>query len=287
MNHGHTLAVAKFLRATRPAEHRRRGGRPVRQQQPDAIRLEYARALVDTTQPMRKAAHAHDAEIVRLCAQARRSDRRDATDDDRARAGQAKQLVERAARAAVDAMNPKRVVADAEKYGARTSAFQYAQLDKQVRQQIGVPLSIVERPARDLIPQFAAENVQLVKTLPERDSGRIAALVDDAFSTGMHPETLARALVDAEDASEWDATRIARDQIGKLNAQLNQVRQEALGVEAYFWRTMRDERVRDEHDALEGQRFTWNEPPAEGNPGEPVMCRCFADPDFSALIERL
>ena len=84
--------------------------------------------------------------------------------------------------------------------------------------------------------------------------------------------------------AEDDARRIARDQIGKLNAQVNQERQESMGVTRFVWRTMRDDRVRDEHQELEGEVFSWDDPPAEGLPGEDVQCRCYSEPDFSDLI---
>jgi hypothetical protein len=53
----------------------------------------------------------------------------------------------------------------------------------------------------------------------------------------------------------------------------------------FVWRTSRDERVRDEHDDLDGESFAWESPPAEGIPGEAINCRCSAEPDFSEVAE--
>ena len=89
---------------------------------------------------------------------------------------------------------------------------------------------------------------------------------------------------DPFEMSENDAMRIARDQIGKLNAQVNQDRQEAIGLTGYIWRTMNDDRVRDEHAMLEGEAFTWDDPPEDGPPGDACLCRCFGEPDFSPII---
>jgi hypothetical protein len=48
-----------------------------------------------------------------------------------------------------------------------------------------------------------------------------------------------------------------------------------------------DERVREEHAALEGQTFAWSSPPAVGHPGEDFQCRCVALPVIDELKEGL
>lgn len=46
----------------------------------------------------------------------------------------------------------------------------------------------------------------------------------------------------------------------------------------YIWRTVKDDRVRPEHAAREGQIFSWTDPPDDGHPGEAFGCRCWAEP---------
>lgn len=46
----------------------------------------------------------------------------------------------------------------------------------------------------------------------------------------------------------------------------------------YIWRTAGDDKVRPSHAANEGRIFAWNNPPATGNPGEAINCRCSAEP---------
>jgi SPP1 gp7 family putative phage head morphogenesis protein len=71
------------------------------------------------------------------------------------------------------------------------------------------------------------------------------------------------------------AKLIARDQVGKLNGQLNKTRQKAAGFDKYEWQTMQDKRVRPKHQALNGTIRTWG----EGiEPGFEVACRCSAIP---------
>ena len=46
----------------------------------------------------------------------------------------------------------------------------------------------------------------------------------------------------------------------------------------YIWRTQKDDRVRGEHAAREGEIFNWHIPPEGGHPGEDYNCRCWAEP---------
>lgn len=288
------IQIAQFLRAAAPAQHRRRGGRLPRQQQPDGLRLEYFKRLRTlVVAPLVEAAHPAKVQIL-AALQLERAARPDRTDALFPKA-HVKDIVDRAAHRATEAIRPRELHQVAEQFGRRTDAFQRAQLDRQVRQAIGVPLSAVEKPTVDRIPLFVSSNVELIKTVPDRYFDRMIRDVTDAYESGMRPETLAARLVDLDDMAESDAMRIARDQIGKLNAQVNQDRQEALGADGYVWRGALDQRERPNHAELEGQRFDWDDPPLgggtdeeeEGHPGEGIQCRCYAEPDFSAILDDL
>lgn len=282
-----TIVTIRLLHAISSNQHRRPGGRLPRQLQPDAIRLEYFNAISAHLRAQQAPLRAAAQDALTLLVEERRQQTLRGDRMDAGRAQRAAQIIARAGVRAADAFAPRALHAVAEKFGKRTSDFNREQLDKQVRQAIGVPFSAVERPIRDLIPTFAKANVELVKTVPERYHDRLAKDVREAFESGMHPETLARRFVELDAMAESDARRIARDQIGKLNAQFNQERQESLGVVSYTWRTAKDNRVRDEHADREGQHFDWADPPEDGNPGEPIQCRCFPEPDFSQLIADL
>ncbi len=83
---------------------------------------------------------------------------------------------------------------------------------------------------------------------------------------------------------------IARDQTSKMNSAINQARNVALGIEEYIWRTAKDSRVvgnpgghfpkgnpkHMDHYHREGKTFRWDDPPPDGHPGEPILCRCWA-----------
>ncbi|MFO0109700.1 MAG: phage minor head protein, partial [Alphaproteobacteria bacterium] len=66
---------------------------------------------------------------------------------------------------------------------------------------------------------------------------------------------------------------------------LDESRQREAGVCQYIWGTVGDERVRDSHEANEGEVFSWNDPPDTGHPGEAENCRCSADPVVDSLHE--
>ena len=193
--------------------------------------------------------------------------------------------IDRAARRMVKAFDPvalKRVV---RQFGERTDDHSRAQLDAQLRSAIGVPLSKIERQATDKLDGWAAANVDLIVTVPERYFDRIRLDVLDAFEGATHPSTLAEQFVERYGMSERDAERIARDQVLKLNADLTHDRLKSLGVERATWRTMRDNRVSD--DCLDKEGVVYDM--ATGIDGEfpgseHPMCRCWGEPDFSGLV---
>lgn len=276
-----TLSIVRLLRHIGPLHPRR--ARPPRAHQPDLIRKEYLTALMPFVRAATAEVDRVRGHIVRLLKEERaeQAGRMDADD----RKARAKELLAQAAARAAAAWRPTEVYAVAKKFGQRTNDFQRAQLDQQVRSAMGVSLSMIERPITAKLEGFAALNVDLIKTVPERYFDRIRMDVEDAFDSGMEPDTLADLFIERDGMAENDARRIARDQIGKLNGQLNEERQTAMGVSGYIWRTANDSRVRDEHADREGQHFDWDDPPEDGHPGEPIQCRCFAEPDLDPILE--
>lgn len=70
------------------------------------------------------------------------------------------------------------------------------------------------------------------------------------------------------------ANLIASDQANKTSSYLTMVRQQEAGIEQFVWETAKDDRVRPEHQALQGKLFSWDKPPYIGLPGTPIRCRC-------------
>lgn len=193
--------------------------------------------------------------------------------------------IDRAARAFVEEFRPHALHAVVAQFGTATDTHSRQQLDRQLRSAIGVPLSALERPHRDKLEGWAALNVDLIKTVPERYFDRIRLDILEAFDGGTHPATLAEQFAERYEMSENDAERVARDQVLSLSADLNHDRMEALGVERATWRTMQDGRVCEICEAREGVSFAMDEGIDGELPGDcHPMDRCYSEPDLEALI---
>ena len=82
---------------------------------------------------------------------------------------------------------------------------------------------------------------------------------------------------------ENHAALIARDQVSKLNGQLNRTRQTAAGITKFVWETQKDARGRSQQAALQSRTFTWADgAPGVGIPGQPIQCRCWG----RAVVDR-
>lgn len=196
-------------------------------------------------------------------------------------------LVKRTADKLARAIKAESVLPIASKYGAATSDFQRAQLAKQARASVSIDvrkLAGLDRNVPKQIVSFAETNAQLITGLGQRMAEDIADVVQEGVASGSRWETIAGKLAHAGQVTESRAALIARDQVGKLFGDINKQRQTNLGVTRYVWRTVRDNRVREEHEALDGDSISWDSPPTDGHPGEAVNCRCYADPDFSELL---
>lgn len=127
---------------------------------------------------------------------------------------------------------------------------------------------------------WVAQNTALIKTVPEQHMARVEAIVRQGVMAGESPRSLAKKIQEAGGVTKRRAMVIARDQIGKANAELTQFRQTDLGIKDYKWVTSHDERVRSSHRERDGKLFSWSKPPSDGHPGMPIQCRCHASPVF-------
>jgi SPP1 gp7 family putative phage head morphogenesis protein len=126
------------------------------------------------------------------------------------------------------------------------------------------------------------DNVDLIKSIPEQYFDKITNAVETHWAEGMRWESLTDRIQEIGDITETRAAFIARDQTAKMNSSFNQVRQVDLGIEQYEWSTSEDERVRDSHAEIDGEVFSWDNPPIVDdepvNPGMACGCRCAALP---------
>lgn len=166
---------------------------------------------------------------------------------------------------------------------ARTiAAFQKAQLNRQFKS-LGVSLRTVDKKLPARIEAFAAGNTTLIESIGSEAADRIAKLVSVEFQKGTRHEDVATLLRDDLDVAASRARIIARDQIGSLYGQVNADRQKEAGIRGFIWRDSGDNRVRDEHEARNGEAYLYSDPPDGELPGEPILCRCFAEPDLDTI----
>jgi len=177
-----------------------------------------------------------------------------------------------------------------ERIGKETSGFNRQQLGRVLQSMIGVDVFMPDNFSEDLLKGFVHRNVALIKTVPERYFSSVEELIHREVSQGIRANVIADEILGKKiEDSKWNCQRISRDQANKFNAEMNQHRQVALGVEGYIWSGMLDGRERDSHVALEGQYFTWESggDTEEGNPGDAVLCRCSGSPALEQLMDKL
>lgn len=163
--------------------------------------------------------------------------------------------------------------------------FQAAQLNKQLSAALGESISadvVGNEPwLLDAIAGFTRENVALIRSIPEQFFSELEKKLSAEIADGARWEDLAAAVEDRYAVSETRAELIARDQVSKWQGDLARVRQTDLGITRYVWRTMGDERVRDEHQDYNGESREWSDSPT---PGEEIQCRCYAEPDVLSAL---
>ncbi len=133
--------------------------------------------------------------------------------------------------------------------------------------------------------EFTKENVALIRSIPDKYFAQVQQVVLEGVQKGQLAPEIAKRIQERTGVAESRAALIARDQVGKFNGALNAARMKALGVKRFRWRTMRDNRVRRDHEDLEGKVFAFDEPPPEGLPGHPVNCRCYAEPLVDEVLD--
>lgn len=165
--------------------------------------------------------------------------------------------------------------------------FQVNQLNRQLSAALGeqIAVDVVGREPwlEKAVADFTRENVALIKSIPEQFFGELEKSLSQQIADGARWEDLASEIEDRYSVSESRAELIARDQVGKFNGDLARTRQQDLGITKFVWRTMGDERVREEHQDYNGNTYSWDDPP-EGGPGEAVQCRCYSDPDLTSVF---
>jgi SPP1 gp7 family putative phage head morphogenesis protein len=191
------------------------------------------------------------------------------------------------------------------KFARETSKFNQQQGEKVIKSATSadIPLLLPANTEDAVMRQFISENVRLIKGLADDVAKKLEERTYSGVRKGYNAKELQKSIQYrfGIDSSIFKTIKtrmelIAEDQIGKLNGQLTQLRQEIIGVTKYTWRTMGDERVRGNprgfypsarpsHWDREGKVYKWAKPPIDGHPGTPIRCRCYAEPVLEDLTK--
>lgn len=181
-------------------------------------------------------------------------------------------------------LKDRSMVARIEEVAQSTARHSRAQWQKQVKASLGIDLPASDPDFGPLFQAFRRENTDLIVSLATDKVDRVRGILADA-GTGTRVEEIAKSIRESTGATRSRAELIARDQVLKLNADVTRKRHEAAGVTAYTWSTSRDERVRESHKALDGQRIPYDTPPVvdprtgrREHAGRDFQCRCIAEP---------
>lgn len=184
-------------------------------------------------------------------------------------------------------VNPtKNAVRDAMVLAPKINEYNKTEWIKLVRSQYGVDPT-KEDPVKfsRLLQQWAKTNALLIQDIPTKTMNQIKEATIETLQSGRNVDDMTSTVYDImserTDVTDSRARLIARDQVAKLNGALTQERQRDIGVDSYVWRTVGDERVRETHEEVDGQTFSWDSPPSEtddNHPGEDYQCRCWAEP---------
>lgn len=258
--------------------------RPKKWLHPAAIEREYVRVVQGIAD---RTIAAVERFIIPALAVIRSDDRDRPPEDDRWYTAMETAFAEAIAAAAV---SDEAVRSTIDLFAGRVNAFNSNQFHALLRGAYGVDIVTAEPAIDALMRVWEAENLRLIKSIPtqylENLQGRIVA----AVARGESLRSLTAFVRETYQLPTERAELIARDQIGKLNGRLTGYRQTNIGVSDYRWRGTLDARERDAHVAREGKVISWDSPPEDGHPGEPIRCRCWAEPvlpdldDLDALI---
>lgn len=173
---------------------------------------------------------------------------------------------------------------------ARVESYNAAEFNSICNSVFGTGLAGITSARQDaddmqaLKEAWVQQNIDLIKSIDSRTMERIRQSLSDAIIQNVSSAELSKYLRDEiqklAGTTVSRATLIGVDQVGKLNGQMTQYRQQYAGIEQYEWETAHDSRVRPAHRARQGKIYKWDEPPADGNPGMPIRCRCVALPVF-------
>lgn len=184
---------------------------------------------------------------------------------------------------------------------ARVNLQNKEQTQRTFSQTFGIDLTgmLGDGAIKPEMEKAVSDNVDLITSIHTDFIHDIGAAVFGNMKDGVRHENLIDIIKERGNVTRNRARFIARDQTSKLNADLTEARNVALGLDLYEWGGTGDERERDSHLVLNGMLCKYSDPTVYsddggktwkkrstigafiGKPGEDYQCRCLPFPYVS------
>jgi SPP1 gp7 family putative phage head morphogenesis protein len=151
---------------------------------------------------------------------------------------------------------------------------------RQALKDAGLSVKFTLTPAmRDAFNASLAENVGLIRSIPEEYLLKVEGVVARSYTAGRDLETMVAQIRKLYPEASNRAVLIARDQSNKANAVVTRARQLELGIEEALWLHSHGGKVpRPDHLAADGRRYKVAQGCKIGgkfiSPGWMINCRC-------------
>ena len=165
-----------------------------------------------------------------------------------------------------------------------TQAVNYRKYDTKLYNQIGINSAAPTELTEEMITNWIRRNTELITNVNAKQLTQLQGLFRDEAFTSIRAKDLNARINKIFKGTRNNVSLIASDQVQKLNGQLDEFKQTSAGIDGYYWSTSLDERVRTSHASRHGQFYRWNAPPPDGHPGQPIRCRCDAEPAVDKLL---
>ena len=123
-----------------------------------------------------------------------------------------------------------------------------------------------------------------IRKWTDREIAKLREDIQPLVMSGYRAESLEKIIARHKGVSERKAKFLARQETRLLVVEYTKNRMKQAGISQFRWRTVLDGRERPEHKALNGQIFSWDNPPIidartgeKGVPGQAFNCRCWAE----------
>lgn len=164
-----------------------------------------------------------------------------------------------------------------------------SEMDEQLKATLLKDITVVPEMTKGIKDKIATEyahNMQLcVQNFAEEEIVRLRKLIEQNALEGANIGRLTKIIYERFQVTKRRAQFLARQESSLLLSKYREARYRELGLNEYKWSTSHDERVRKDHNQLDGLIFRWDNPPVinqrtgrRGHPGEDFGCRCIPIP---------